>query len=259
MKVVILAGGLGSRLSEETQLKPKPMLNIGKKPIIWHIMKIYSYYGFNEFIICCGYLDYVIKEYFMNYAYHNSDLIINTKSNDVKILNKFNEDWKISIIFTGDKTNTGGRLKRIENLIKDKETFMMTYGDGLINLDINLLLESHKSSKKIATVTAVQPLGRFGTLDLDKNSVKGFVEKPKGDGQWMNGGFFVFEKEIFKYLSNGDETILEQEPLRKLALNDQLNSIKHNGFWQPMDTLRDKIHLNDLWNNDKAPWKIWKD
>lgn len=234
------------------------MVNIGDRPIIWHIMKIYSHFGFNEFIICCGYLDYVIKEYFINYASHNSDLIIKTKTNEIKILNKFYEDWNVSIIFTGNNTNTGGRLKRIEQLIGNDKTFMMTYGDGLINLDINSLINCHLSSNKIGTVTAVQPLGRFGTLDLDGSSVKGFIEKPKGDGQWINGGYFVFQKEIFNYISN-DETVLEQEPLKKLAEDGQLNSKKHEGFWQPMDTLRDKIYLNELWSNGSAPWKIWKD
>ena len=259
MKIIILAGGLGSRLSEETQIKPKPMINIGDRPILWHIMKIFSYYGFRDFIICCGYLDYIIKEYFINYASHNSDLIIKTKTNDIKILNKFDEDWNVSIINTGKESNTGGRLKRIESLIEDKETFCMTYGDGLIDLNINHLIEKHKVSKKIGTVTAVQPLGRFGSLDINGEKVKGFIEKPKGDGQWINGGFFVFEKEIFNYLKDGDATILEQEPLRNLAKDGQLNSYKHTGFWQPMDTLRDKILLNDLWNSGKAPWKIWRD
>lgn len=258
MKVVILAGGLGSRLSEETQIKPKPMVNIGDRPILWHIMKIYYHFGFNDFIICAGYLDYVIKEYFINYSLHNSDLTINTKTNEIEILSKSNENWSVSIIFTGENSNTGGRLKRIKNMIPDNDAFLLTYGDGLIDANINDIVKSHKNSSLIGTVTAVQPLGRFGSLDFNGDKVSAFIEKPQGDGQWINGGYFVFEKDIFKYLNQGDDTILEQEPLQKLASDNQLNSFKHSGFWQPMDTLRDKNYLNDLWKKNLAPWKHWK-
>lgn len=257
MKVVILAGGLGSRLSEETNLKPKPMVKIGNFPIIWHIMKIYSHFGYNEFIICCGYMGFAIKEYFINYRFHNSNLTVNLENNNIEILNEAKENWKVTLIDTGDNSNTGGRIKRIKKYIGNDDNFFMTYGDGLADIDISELYSSHISSNKIATVTAVQPLGRFGSLNINKKKeVIDFKEKPLGDSQWINGGFFVLNKEIFKYIK-GDETIFEQEPLQNLAKKNQLNAYSHDKFWQPMDTLREKNRLNQLWLEKKAPWKMW--
>ena len=259
MKVVILAGGLGSRLSEETSLKPKPMVKIGNFPILWHIMKIYSHFGYNDFIICCGYMGFVIKEYFINYRYHNSNLIVNLETNQVEIINKTSEKWKVSLLDTGDNSNTGGRIKKIKNLIGDDNNFFMTYGDGLADIDLNKLKKSHEKANKIATVTAVQPLGRFGSLKINKNKeVTEFKEKPLGDAQWINGGFFVLNKEIFQFIE-GDATIFEQEPMKKLVQLNQLNAYSHTKFWQPMDTLREKNKLNQLWSENKAPWKIWND
>lgn len=259
MKVVILAGGLGSRLSEETSLKPKPMVKIGNFPIIWHIMKIYSHFGYNDFIICCGYMGFVIKEYFINYRYHNSNLTVNLETNQTEILNKTSDKWKVSLIDTGDNSNTGGRIKKIKNLIGDDNNFFMTYGDGLADIDLNELKKSHEKANKIATVSAVQPLGRFGSLKINKNKeVTEFKEKPLGDAQWINGGFFVLNKEIFQFIE-GDETIFEQEPMKKLVQLNQLNAYSHDKFWQPMDTLREKNKLNQLWSENKAPWKIWND
>jgi len=260
MKVVILAGGLGTRLSEETDLRPKPMIEIGGKPILWHIMKIYSHYGFNDFIICCGYKGYIIKEYFANYFLHQADLSIDLSKNDLEILNSKAEPWKITLIDTGLNTLTGGRIKRIQPYLKN-ETFLLTYGDGVANIDINTLLSFHKSQKKLATVSIVQPSGRFGAINLDENDnarVLTFQEKPKGDGAWINGGFFVLEHMIFDYLLEGDKTVWEKSPLENLAKNKELVAFKHFGFWKPMDTLRDKIELEDAWNNNKAPWKIWE-
>ncbi len=259
MKVVILAGGLGSRLSEETTIRPKPMVKIGNFPIIWHIMKIFSHFGYNEFIICCGYMSFTIKEYFINYRFHNSNLTVNLENNNVEILNKSIEKWKVTLIDTGDNSNTGGRIKRIKNLIGDDKSFFMTYGDGLADIDISKLYESHLNSNKLATVTAVQPLGRFGSLNINKKKeVTDFKEKPLGDSQWINGGFFVLNKEIFEFIE-GDETIFEQEPLQELVDKNQLNAFSHDKFWQPMDTLREKNKLNQLWSQNKAPWKIWDD
>ncbi len=256
MKAVILAGGLGTRISEETILRPKPMVEIGGYPIIWHIMKIYSFYGINEFIICCGYKGYLIKEYFFNYSFHTSDLNINLDNNEVTILRKGIEKWKVTLIDTGFSTMTGGRIKRIEDYINN-DTFCMTYGDGLTDINISSLIDFHKSHKKIATLTAIKPQSRFGTLKLDKDlSVTSFKEKPIGGQDWVNGGFFVLEPEIFKYIED-DNTVWENEPLIRLSLEKNLMAYKHEGFWQPMDTLRDKNVLEELWKQKKSPWKVW--
>lgn len=256
MKVVILAGGFGTRLSEETDLKPKPMIEIGDKPILWHIMKIYSHFGFNDFIICLGYKGHMIKEYFANYFIHNSDLTIDLGKNHIEVHNSNCEPWKVTLVNTGLNTQTGGRIKRIQEYIKN-ETFMLTYGDGVGNIDLNKLLEFHKTHNKYATVTAVQPSGRFGSLNIDdKDDVLMFEEKPKGDKSWINGGFFVLEPKIFEYIEN-DNTYWEREPLENLAKENQLVAYKHYGFWKPMDTLRDKRELESLWLSGNAPWKIW--
>ena len=256
MKVVILAGGLGTRLSEETDLRPKPMVEIGGRPILWHIMKIYSSFGFNDFIICLGYKGYVIKEYFTNYFIHNSDLTISLKDNTIEVHNSKCEPWKVTLLDTGLNTQTGGRIKRVQRYIGN-ETFMATYGDGVGDINIEELLEFHKKHGKYATVTAVQPSGRFGALNIDdKNLVLNFEEKPKGDKAWINGGFFVLEPEIFNYIK-GDDTMWEREPLENLAKDGQLVAYKHYGFWKPMDTLRDKRELEELWNSGKPPWKVW--
>lgn len=255
LKIVILAGGLGSRLSEETDLKPKPMVEIGGFPIIWHIMKIYSSYGFNDFIICLGYKGYVIKEYFINYLNHKADISIDYHNNDIKYFNSSTEPWKITLFDTGNDTMTGGRLKRILHLI-DNDIFFMTYGDGLADINIKNLLDHHLDSKKLATVTAVQPPGRFGALSIDnKSNVSSFLEKPIGD-TFINGGYFVLNKKVGEFI-NDDSTIWENEPLEKLSKIGQLSAFKHNGFWQPMDTLREKNELNNMWNQNKAPWKKW--
>lgn len=256
MKAVILAGGFGTRLSEETDIKPKPMVEIGGKPIIWHIMNIYSHYGINEFIVCCGYKGYVIKEYFTNYYRHMSDMTVDLHSGDIEYYNCKAEPWKITLIDTGLNTMTGGRLKRVREYVGN-ETFMLTYGDGVSDVNINELLAFHKYHNKAATVTAVQPSGRFGALSIDQdNSVNSFMEKPDGDGAWINGGFFVLEPEVFQYLGN-DSTIFERDPLERLAKDNKLGAYKHGGFWKPMDTLRDKNELEELWSKGKAPWKLW--
>ncbi len=256
MKAVILAGGLGTRLSEETALRPKPMVEIGGKPILWHIMKIYSSFGFNEFIVCLGYKGYVIKEYFANYFLHQADITFDLSKNKMEIHNNNAEPWKVTLVDTGLNTMTGGRLLRVKNYIGD-ETFMMTYGDGVANIDLNKLVLFHQERKQIATLTAVQPSGRFGALKTDEqNNVTEFQEKPQGDGAWINSGFFVLEPEIFDYLEN-DATIFERKPLENLALNGQLNAFHHNGFWMPMDKLSDKQKLEKMWNNEEALWKIW--
>jgi glucose-1-phosphate cytidylyltransferase len=256
MKVVILAGGLGTRISEESHLKPKPMIEIGGKPILWHIMKTYSQHGLNDFVICCGYKGYVIKEYFANYFLHNSDITFDLRSNNQTIHNNSSDPWKVTVVDTGEETQTGGRLKRVAKYL-DEEDFCLTYGDGVANLDITETLKFHKAHKKLATVTAVQPPGRFGQLDMDGDMVKRFVEKPVGDGGYINGGFFVLNKKVIEYIKE-DSTIWEKEPLMNLASEGQLSAFTHNGFWQPMDTLRDKNHLESLWESGKAPWKIWK-
>ncbi len=260
MKVVILAGGFGTRLSEETDIRPKPMVEIGGKPILWHIMKIYSHYGFNEFIVCLGYKGYVIKEYFVNYFIHQSDVTINLSNNETTIHRSASEDWKITLADTGIDTMTGGRLKKIEKFVNN-ETFMLTYGDGVADVNINELVQFHKKNKKAVTVTTVQPSGRFGLLDItDQNVVESFIEKPKGDGNnnWINGGFFVCEPEVFKYINEGDGTIWERAPLENLAKEKKIAAYKHAGFWKPVDTLKDKNDLNELWNTGNAAWKTWK-
>lgn len=255
MKVVILAGGLGTRLSEETTLRPKPMVEIGGMPILWHIMKIYSAQGYNDFIICLGYKGYLIKEYFTNYFLHKSDVTIDLTNNSVKVHDSFAEPWKITLIDTGFNTMTGGRIKRIEKHVN--ETFMLTYGDGLGNVNIPGLIKYHKEKNQLCTVTAVQPSGRFGALNLNTdNDVLSFTEKPKGDGAWINGGFFVCEPGIFNYIS-GDNTTWEKEPMENLAKSKQMNAFKHDGYWKPMDTVRDKQELESEWNNGSAKWKIW--
>jgi glucose-1-phosphate cytidylyltransferase len=257
MKAVILAGGFGTRLSEETQNIPKPMVPIGGKPILWHIMKIYSSYGINDFIILLGYKGYVIKEYFANYFLHQSDVTIDLNTNSIEILNNSAEPWKVTLIDTGLHTMTGGRVKRVEELIGD-ETFMLTYGDGVSDVDIDKLLKSHYQHGKAVTMTAVQPEGRFGSLKFTGNQkVAAFEEKPKGDGSWINGGFFVCNPKVFSYINKGDETVFEKEPLENLAIDGELYSFKHYGFWKPMDTLRDNKVLNDLWDSKKASWKLW--
>lgn len=255
MKVVILAGGLGTRLSEETVVKPKPMVEIGGKPILWHIMKIYSHYGFNEFVICLGYKGYVIKEYFANYFRHESDITVDFTTNTTQIHNSNAEPWKVTMIETGTDTMTGGRVKRIERYTEGKP-FMLTYGDGVGEVDIDALLNFHHKNGKYITVTAVQPSGRFGALNLDGNHVSSFMEKPKGDGAWINGGFFVCEQDVFKYL-DGDASVFERQPMERLAGDGQMAAFKHGGFWRPMDTLRDKQELEAFWESGKAPWKKW--
>jgi glucose-1-phosphate cytidylyltransferase len=257
MKVVILAGGFGTRISEESHLKPKPMIEIGERPILWHIMKIYSHYGFNDFIICLGYKGYCIKEYFAHYFLHESDVTFDFRNNNERIIhNHTAEPWTVTLVNTGIETMTGGRVKRVREYVGD-ETFMLTYGDGVADVDIQKLAAYHKSHGRLATVTSIQPSGRFGALDLtESNQVSGFQEKPKGDGSWINGGFFVMEPKVFDYIG-GDTTILERGPLEGLACDGELVAHKHHGFWQPMDTLRDKIHLEDLWKSGKAPWKVW--
>ena len=255
-KTVILAGGLGTRLSEETSLKPKPMVEIGGMPILWHIMKIFSHYNFNEFIICCGYKGYLIKEYFANYSLHTSDITFSLAENSIEVHTKKTEPWKVTLIDTGERTLTGGRLARVKNYLNKNEPFFFTYGDGLANIDLKKLMLHHKKEGRIATLTAVQPPGRFGAISLENNKVLKFKEKPDGDKAWINGGFFVLEPQVLDYIE-GDHSIWEKEPLESLAINNQLAAYKHQDFWQPMDNLRDKNKLNDMWENNKALWKIW--
>lgn len=258
MKVVIFAGGIGSRISEESHLKPKPMIEIGGKPILWHIMKIYEKQGFNEFIICLGYKGYVIKEYFLNYFMHNADVTVDLQNNQVEVHKTAANSFKVTLVDTGLHTKTAGRLKRIKSYLNE-ETFMLTYGDGLADVNINALLEFHKKNEKICTITAVQPEGRFGALETDeKGNVLLFHEKPQGDGNWINGGFFVVNKEIFNYLNeDADNQMWEDEPLTNLTKNDQLAAYKHYGFWRCMDALRDKVILENLWETNQAKWKNW--
>ena len=257
MKVLILAGGFGTRLSEETENVPKPMIPIGGKPILWHIIKIYSHYGYNDFVILLGYKGYVIKEYFANYFLHQSDVTIDVKNNNIEVLNTTSEPWKITLIDTGLNTMTGGRVKRIEKLI-NRERFMLTYGDGVADINIQELIKFHKIHGKAISMTAVQPEGRFGSMRIGSSErVDKFLEKPKGDGTWINGGFFVCEPKVFEYLTEGDQTILERTPLENLSEEGELFAFKHHGFWRPMDTLRDNKLLNDLWSQNKAAWKIW--
>ena len=256
MKVVILAGGLGTRLSEETTLKPKPMVEIGGKPILWHIMKIYSYYGLNDFIICCGYKGYVIKEYFANYFLHQSDISFDLSKNEMKIHKERAEPWKVTLIDTGEKTMTGGRIKRIKEYLGNEEDFCLTYGDGLADINISELINFHKSHGKNATLSSTYPPGRYGALEIEGNVVKLFQEKPKGDGKLINAGFFVLNKNVINRIEN-DYTIWEEGPLKSLAKDNELLTYKHLGFWQPMDKLSDKNYLEKVWNNNKAPWKVW--
>ena len=256
MKAVILAGGLGTRISEETVIKPKPMIEIGGKPILWHIMKIYSFHGINDFIICCGYKGYVIKEYFANYFLHQSDITFDMSNNTMKIHQERVEPWKVTLIDTGEQTMTGGRIKRIKEYLNDGEDFCLTYGDGLANIDITKLIAFHKNHRRAATLSAIYPPGRFGALDIIENQVISFYEKPRGDGALINGGFFVLSSKALDYIQ-GDNTIWEQGPLKKLATDGELMSFKHEDFWQPMDTLRDKHYLEELWESEKAPWKLW--
>jgi glucose-1-phosphate cytidylyltransferase len=255
MKAVILAGGLGTRLSEETSLKPKPMVEIGGKPILWHIMKIYSAHGINDFIVCLGYKGYIIKEYFANYFLHMSDVTFDLSINQMNIHQNNAEPWRVTLVDTGDNTQTGGRLKRVRKYLDD-EDFCFTYGDGVGNVDITQLISFHKKQGGLATLTATQPPGRFGALNLNKLKVKSFAEKIKGDGAWINGGFFVLSPKVIDYIDE-DNTIWEREPVERLTGNNQMFAYKHSGFWQPMDTLRDKQYLEELWASGKAPWKAW--
>jgi glucose-1-phosphate cytidylyltransferase len=254
MKAVILAGGLGTRLSEETALKPKPMVEIGGRPILWHILKIYSSHGINDFVICAGYKGYIIKEYFANYFLHMSDITFDMNTNTMEVHHKKAEPWRITVVDTGDETMTGGRIKRVASYIDGP--FCCTYGDGVGNIDISALIESHKLSGRLATLTGVQPPGRFGAIKLDGDRVHSFQEKPQGDGSWINGGFFVLEPEVLSYIED-DTTVWERQPLEKLASAGQLGIFRHHGFWRPMDTLRDKVELENLWENRSAPWKSW--
>lgn len=258
MKVVILAGGFGTRISEESHLKPKPMIEIGERPILWHIMKIYSHFGFNDFVICLGYKGYCIKEYFAHYFLHEADVTFDFRTANHQIIHSNHaEPWKVTLANTGIHTMTGGRVKRIQQYVGD-ETFMLTYGDGVSNVDIGQLVAFHLAHGKCATLTSVQPMGRFGALELgDDNAVRGFQEKPRGDGGWINGGFFVLQPEVFEYIDN-DGSIFERGPLETLAKSNELMAYKHEGFWQPMDTLRDKELLESLWQTKQAPWKSWE-
>jgi len=257
MKVVLLAGGLGTRLSEETDLRPKPMVEIGGHPILWHIMKTYSYWGFNEFVILTGYKSHIIKDYFINYYFRYSDMTIDMATNTVELHNIRNEQWKVTLLYTGPDTQTGGRLLRAKDYLC-KERFMLTYGDGVSDVNINELIKNHEKSGKKVTLTTVQPVGRFGSVEIGENgAVKLFKEKPDGDGAWINGGFFVMEPGVFDYLTDGDSTILERKPLERMAEAGQLYAYKHRGFWRPMDTLRDKNELNNMWTKGTAPWALW--
>jgi glucose-1-phosphate cytidylyltransferase len=257
MKAVILAGGLGTRLSEETSIRPKPMVEVGGKPILWHIMKMYSAHGINDFIICCGYKGYLIKEYFANYFLHSSDVTFNMRENSMKVHDKRAEDWNVTLVDTGDSSMTGGRLRRVADYVRNEEAFCFTYGDGVSDVDISATIAFHKQHGKAATLTATYPPGRFGALDIKQHQVLNFKEKPKGDGAMINGGFFVLSPRVLEYLVD-DSTVWEQEPLMGLAEDGQLMAHEHQGFWQPMDTLHDKNLLEKLWQNGKAPWKSWE-
>jgi len=256
MKAVILAGGLGTRISEDTVNRPKPMIEVGGKPILWHIMKIYSAYGVNDFVICCGYKGYVIKEYFANYFLHTSDVTFDMRTNEMQVHQQYAEPWKVTLVDTGESTMTGGRLRRVKDFVKDEEAFCFTYGDGVSNINIASLVEFHKQQGTLATLSATFPPGRFGALDLHDNKVSSFKEKPKGDGGMINGGFFVLSPKVIDLIPD-DDCIWEREPLEKLADSGQLSAFEHEGFWQPMDTLRDKNHLEELWQTGRAPWKVW--
>lgn len=256
MKAVLLAGGLGTRLSEETATRPKPMVEIGGKPILWHIMKIYSAYGVREFVICLGYKGYMIKEYFANYFLHMSDVTFDMARNRMDVHNNTAEPWRVTLVDTGDATMTGGRIKRVKPYVEKEEAFCLTYGDGVGDIDIGKTLSFHKAHGKLATMTATQPPGRFGALGMEGDEIHSFQEKPEGDGGWINGGFFVLSPKVIDYIED-DSTIWERDPLERLAAERQLVAYKHGGFWQPMDTLRDKTHLEELWQSGKAPWKLW--
>ena len=257
MKAVILAGGLGTRISEETTIRPKPMIEIGGKPILWHIMKSYSAYGIHDFVICCGYKGYMIKEYFANYFLHMSDVTFDMANNKMEVHERHAEPWKVTLVDTGEDTMTGGRLKRVEGYVKDEEIFCLTYGDGISDVNLAELIAFHKSQKVKATLTATYPPGRFGALDMSGDKVNNFREKPKGDGAMINGGFFVLSPSVIDYMTD-DQVIWEREPLERLAEEGELAAFKHYGFWQPMDTMRDKMYLEELWQSGKAPWKVWQ-
>jgi glucose-1-phosphate cytidylyltransferase len=257
MKAVILAGGLGTRISEETHLKPKPMIEIGGMPILWHIMKSYSAYGIHDFVVCCGYKGYVIKEYFANYFLHMSDVTFDMQNNKMEVHQQNAEPWRITLLDTGESTQTGGRLKRVAAYLQNEEAFCFTYGDGVAVVDIGKLIEFHRQHGKLATITAVQPPGRYGAINMEGNLVRGFIEKPRGEGGWINGGFFVLSPKCIDYI-DGDQTAWEHEPLSTLATESQMMAYHHSGFWQPMDTLREKNMLEELWVSGNAPWKIWK-
>ena len=257
MKVLLLAGGFGTRLSEETDIKPKPMVDVGGKPILWHIMKTYSHHGFNEFVILLGYKGYYIKEYFANYFLHQSDVTIDMSDGSMEIHNNSSEPWKVTLLDTGLDSMTGGRIKRAQDFVGE-EPFMLTYGDGVADINIEELVKFHKTHGKAMTMTSAQPDGRFGALNIDENNkVKEFKEKPKGDGSWINAGYFICEPKVFDYIVDGDSSVFEQSPLMNLAKDDEVHTYKHHDFWMPMDTLRDKHKLNELWSSDKAPWKVW--
>lgn len=256
MKAVILAGGLGTRLTEETSVKPKPMVEIGGHPILWHIMKSYSAHGINDFVVCLGYKGYVIKEYFANYFLHMSDVTFDLANNRMEVCDRHCEPWRVTLVDTGQHTQTGGRLKRVSRYLEPGQPFCFTYGDGLSDVDVGRLVKFHKAQKRMATVTAVQPPGRFGALDIEGKRITRFEEKPQGDGSWINGGFFVLQPEVLEYIAD-DQTAWEREPLESLARDAQLSAYPHKGFWQPMDTLRDKNRLEELWQGGQAPWKRW--
>lgn len=256
MKAVILAGGLGTRLSEETAVRPKPMVEIGGKPILWHIMKMYSFHGVNEFVVCCGYKGYVIKEYFANYFLHMSDITFDMQHNKMVVHQKRAEPWRVTLVDTGDNSMTGGRLLRVADYVRNEEAFCLTYGDGVSDVDIAASIRYHRSHGKAATVTATYPPGRFGALDIQGGAIRSFMEKPRGDGGMINGGFFVLSPRVLDYLVD-DATVWEQQPLQELAADGELMAFEHGGFWQPMDTLRDKLHLEELWTSGTAPWRTW--
>jgi glucose-1-phosphate cytidylyltransferase len=256
MKAVILAGGLGTRLSEETTVKPKPMVEIGGKPILWHIMKCYSNHGVNDFVICCGYKGYIIKEFFANYFLHTSDVTFDMQSNTMEVHSRHAEPWKVTLVDTGEETMTGGRLKRVRKFVEGDEAFCLTYGDGVSDTDIGAAIAFHRKHGKLGTMTAVQPPGRFGAIDMDGQRITSFTEKPQGDGNWVNGGYFVLSPKVIDHIAD-DSTLWEREPMERLARDNQLDAFIHTGFWQPMDTLRDKVYLEELWASGKAPWKSW--
>jgi glucose-1-phosphate cytidylyltransferase len=256
MKAVILAGGLGTRLSEETAVRPKPMVEVGGRPVLWHLLKTYSHHGVNDFIICLGYRGYVIKEYFANYFLHMSDVTFDLSENRMEVCHRHCEPWRVTLVNTGDHTQTGGRLKRVREYLEGEEDFCFTYGDGLSDVDVGALIQFHKAQGRAATLTAVQPAGRFGALDIEGQRITRFEEKPQGDGAWVNGGYFVLKPEVIDRIDT-DGTVWEREPMEGLARDGQLSAYAHNGFWQPMDTLRDKTRLEELWHSGQAPWKVW--